>query len=159
MTPTTLIILLICASVSIWVIMMIAFRRAPYKPPYFDNEAEWVQNAPSGPLHSIRPTVLHLAYLLSIHRYRDEAIAYIVAFHDHFPRMPEVDDPDALFLEAVRYAWRLEIVVKEWREKSTLLYEAAQKFETGLTILEQSGWRVESRPADTDELKYYRLAR
>lgn len=159
MTPTTLIILLVLASVSIWVVMMIAFRRAPHQPPYFDNEAEWVQNAPSGPLHSIRPTVRQLAYLLSIHRYRDEAIAYVVAFHDHFPPMPEVDDPEALFLEAVRYAWRLEIVVKEWREKSTLLYEAAQKFEAGLSVLEQSGWRVESRPADTPDLRYYRLTR
>lgn len=159
MTPTTLIIFLVVASVCIWVMMMIAFRRAPHQPPYFDNEAEWVQNAPSGPLHSIRPTVHHLAYILSIHRYRDEAIAYIVAFHDHFPPMPEVDDPDALFLEAVRYAWRLEIVVKDWHEKSALIVEATQKFVAGLSVLEQSGWRVESRPADTDELKYYRLAR
>lgn len=159
MTPTTLVIILTFAALSVLAIMLITRRRIPQKPPYFNNEAEWVQNAPSGPLHSIRPTVRRLAYTLSIHRYQEEAIAYIVVFHDHFPPTPEADFPHRHFQEAVQYAWRLEVVVKEWREKSALMDEATQKFEAGLAVLEQSGWCVESRPADTPDLRYYRLTR
>ena len=159
MGATTLVIILVCVALSGWVIMLMARRRTPQKPPYFNNEAEWAQNVPSGPLYSIRPTVRRLAYTLSIHRYRDEAVAYVVVFHDHFPPMPEADTPHRHFQEAVRYAWRLEVIVKEWREKAMVMEEATQRFEAGLVVLEQSGWQVESRPADTPELRYYRLTR